>query len=463
MFLDSFLRTNSLSKNFDHLYDEFLKAHSVEIVPAIPRYLEKLDKTFFRYGRFMIPTFYKAFFLSPKQEHLLKRVSSTLSQVINTAIRLYFEESHLSYVYHISPEAADLVKIDPGYTQPVVFSRFDAIMEGESLKIVEFNCDAPAGTAYTDQLEEVLFAEKPLQPFFEQHHFKAASRAQNILNSLLEVYEEFGGFEAPQIAIMDWRHVRTAAELEFMKAFFESRGYKTTLADPREFKYKSGKLYHKNFRVDIIYRRAIFDEILERLDELQDLIKAYRDRAVCMVNPLRSRLASTKAILSILTNPEYDHFFTETENKTKREHLPWTRRMMDAEDFYGRKKIYLIDFLKDEKDTLVLKPSAESDGRGVTIGRETPDSDWNEAIDKALKGDWVVQEFVNIPILTVPILVNHKLDFAYKKYNFSLFVSSGKYAGASVRVSDESMINIAKGGGLMTVLPAEHVPERFEG
>ncbi len=448
-------------KNLDHEFDEYLKSREPQILKAIAGLPEKLQKTCFRYGRFTIPTFYKAFFLSPKQEHLLKRVSATMAQVINTAARLYFEEGHMSTVFKMSPEAADLIKIDPGYSQTVVFARFDALLEGESLKVIEFNTDSPAGTAYTDQLEEVLFSEEPLQDFFKEHQLIQHSRAQNILDVLLSTYEEFGGFEIPQIAIIDWKNVRTTPEYEYLKVFFESKGYKTVIADPRELKYKGGKLYHKNFRVHLIYRRVIFDELLERLDEVQDMIKAYREHAVCMVNPLRSRIASDKALLSILTNPEYDHFFTENENKMKREHIPWTRRLADAEDFYGRKKMYLIDFLKDEKETLVLKPSAAFGGRDVTIGRETTDSDWNAVMDKALKGDWVMQEFVNIPILTVPEVVNQKLDFAYKKYNFNMFVCGGKYAGSFVRLSSESMINVAKGGGLIPAVAPEHIPERF--
>ena len=451
-----------MSKNLDHAYDEYLKTREAEAVTAIQRFPGRLEKTCFRYGRFTIPTFYKPHFLDPKQEHLLKRAASTLTQVINTAVRLYFEEGHFSYMFHTSPEAAELIKIDPGYSQNIVFSRFDCLLEGESLKTVEFNCDAPAGAAYTDQLEEVLLAEEPLQGFFREHHLKGGGRVQGILNSLLETYEEFGGFESPQIAIADWRHVRTMPEFEYLKAYFESKGYKTAIADPRDLKYKGGKLYHKNFRVHIVYRRARFDEIMERLDEVGDLIKAYRDRAVCMVNPLRARLAGTKALLSILTNPEYDHFFTENENKLKREHIPWTRRLTDAEDFYGGKKIYLIDFLKDEKETLVLKPSASEGGKDVTVGRETRDEDWNGVIDKALKGDWVVQEYVNIPIMTVPRAVNEKLDFDYKKYNFNALVFGGKYAGGFVRLSDESVINVARKGGLIPSLTAESVPERFE-
>lgn len=429
---------------------------------AIPRFMVRLEKTYFRYGRFSIPTFYKPHCLTPRQEHLLKRTAATLSQVINTATRLYFEELHLTHLYRIQPEASELIRIDPGYSQNVVFSRFDAMLEGENVKFIEFNCDAPAGAAYTDEVEGALLAETSLQDFFREYHFKGGVRVQSVLNALLATWEEFGGLEAPQIAIVDWRHVRTQAEFEYLKNFFESKGYKTTIADPRELKYKGGRLYHKNFRVHIIYRRVAFDELLEQIDEVEDMIKAYRERAVCMVNSLRSRLASSKALLSILTNPEYDHFFTDSENKAKREHIPWTRRIADAEDFYGHKKIYLLDFLKDEKETLILKPASAYGAKDVTIGRETPDNEWNAAIDKAMKGDWVVQEFVPIPIMTVPIVVNHKLDFAYKKHSFNALVSGGKYTGGFTRLSDESVINLAKGGGLIPALAADEIPERFE-
>ncbi len=450
-----------MSQNLDHAYDEYLKAHEADIVKAIPHFSERLEKTYFRYGRFTIPTFYKPHLLTPKQLHLLKRVASTMTQVIQTATRLYFEEGHLSYVFRVNPEAAELIKIDPGYSQSVIFSRYDAMLHGEGLKFVEFNCDSPAGAAYTDQVEEALLNEDALKDFVREYHLVQSVRAQHILNALLACYEEFGGYETPNIAIVDWRTVRTQPEFEYLKNYFESRGYKTTIADPRELKYKGGKLYHKNFPIRLVLRRVIFDELLERLDEVEDLIKAYKEHAICMANPLRSRLAGTKALLSILTNPEYDHFFTENENKVKREYIPWTRRLTDAEDFYGRKKIYLIDFLKDEKETLVLKPSFSYGGKDVKIGRETRDDDWNAAIDKALKGDWVVQEYVDIPIMTVPVVVNNRLDFAYKKHTFNFFVFGGKYAGAFTRLSDESVITVARGGGLIPSIVPEHIPDRF--
>lgn len=451
----------NMSRNLDHAYDEYLKSNESSVVKAIPRFFDKLQDSYFRYGRFTIPTFFKPLLITPEQEHLLKRVAKTLSTVIQTATRLYFEEGHLSYVFRLNPDAAQLIKIDPGYSQSVVFSRYDALLEGESLKLVEFNCDSPAGAAYTDEVEKIMLEDEALQGFIQKHHLAAQCKAELILKGLLSAYEEFGGYETPNIAIVDWRNVRTMPEFEYLQKFFESKGYKTVIADPRELKYKGGSLYHKNMKIRLILRRVIFDELLEKLDEVEDLIKAYQEQAVCVVNPLRSRLASTKALLSILTNPEYDHFFTDAENKVKREYIPWTRRLIDAEDFYGRKKIYLIDFLKDEKDTLVLKPSCGYGGKDVTIGRETSDEKWNETIDKALKGDWVVQEYVNIPVLTVPTVTNGKLDFLYKKFNYNVLVFGGKYAGGFTRLSDESVINVARGGGLIPALVPDQIPDRF--
>lgn len=139
----------------------------------------------------------------------------------------------------------------------------------------------------------------------------------------------------------------------------------------------------------------------------------------------------------------------------KRLHLPWTRRLIDADKFYGGKKIYLIDFLKDEKETLILKPSLGYGGKGVVIGRETKDEDWNQAIDRAVKGEYVVQEFVNIPIFSVPVVVNRKLELGYKKINLNCLVCGSKLAGSLSRLSDESVINVARGGGLVPTVAGE--------
>ena len=379
-----------MTANLDYAFDEYLRSKSSEAVRAIQLFREKL-KGRSPFGRFTVPAFYKAF-LSPQTAISSQtRGGGVLPdyQYDHTAL---FRGAAASARFHLSPEAEELVRIDPGYAKNVVFGRFDTLLEGESLKILEFSCDAPSGSSYTDQIETLFLSDPLAASFAGEHHLVVSRRIQSILNALLAVYEEFGGYETPQIAIADWRHARMHAESEFMKSQFEARGYKTVIADPRDFQYKGGKLYHKGFRVHLVYRRVHFDEMVERLDELQDFLRAYRDKAVCVVNPLRARLSASKSLFSLLTDREFDRFFTDSENKMKQDHLPWTRGVADAEDFYGHRKVFLIDFLQDEKETLVLKPPYSHGPEHVRIGRETTDSEWNTAVDRALKEQgWVIQ------------------------------------------------------------------------
>ena len=443
------------TRNVDYAYEQHLLSNEKKMVEAIRRFEDKLHHSYVKYGRFTIPTFFKPHFITAKQARLIHSICDSLARMVDRIAHLYLRESGLKDCFSLLPEAEELVRIDPGYSRVVALSRFDCTLEGESIKFMELNCDSPAGMGYSDTLEQLLFEVEELRDFFQEVHIQREARTQKLLDGLLNVYEEFGGFETPQIAIVDWKTVRTRPEFDVLKLFFEEKGYKTTIADPRELRYKSGKLYHGNFRIDLLYRRVIFNELLEKLRDVNDFLRAYKDRAVCVVNPLSSRLAASKELLSIMTNPGYDHLFSAKENETRHQHIPWTRRIIDAEKFYGGKKSYLIDFLKDEKETLVLKPADGYGGKDVTIGPETRDEEWNHTIDKALKSNWVVQEFVSPTFMTVPTIVNHKIDFVTKKVNTGCFVFNGTYAGSLSRLSEESVVNVSRGGGLIPAVVCE--------
>lgn len=445
----------SAGPNLDHTYDEFLAANEKASIKAIANFVKDLHDAQLRFGRSLLPTFFKPHFLKEKQERLVKHATESMTKLLNKVIDLYINVPHLRKEFEIDPEIEEWLLMDPGYKQAVVFCRIDGFLEGESLKLVEFNTDSPAGAAYADKIGELILRQPEVKTFFDSHHLKWENRIQKILDALLHCYSEFGGSERPQIAIVDWRTVRTYPEFVMIKNYFEEKGYKAVIADPRELRYHGGKLYHDQFRIDLVYRRVITNELMAKRDEVEDFLKAYRDRAVCVVNPLRSKIAGKKAVLSVLTNPAYESFFTEKENEMKRELLPWTRQLADAERFYGDKKVFLIDFLKDEKDFLILKPGDSYDAKDVFVGRETPEADWNHALDRALKENWVFQEFVNVPIMSVPEAVGNRLDFIYKKVSIGLYEFGGKYAGAMSRLCDDTIISVAHGAGLIPCVVVE--------
>lgn len=452
----------NLSKKLDNVYDKYLMSNEKEALQSISSAEEKLHHSLVKFGRFTIPTFFKPFLISPKQENLLRNASRALISILNKATDFYFKDASFRKAVGFSKEAEELMEIDPGAGQAISIARFDSFLEGEALKVLEMNTDSPAGMGYADLIEDIFCEEKIIGAFYEDHNVKKHSRSSLLLESVVNAFKAFGGSISsnPTIAIVDWRTVRTKPEFEALENLFAKRGYKTVIADPRELVFKNGLLYYNDTVIDIVYRRVIVRELLDKIDDVEDFLKAYKRKAFCMVNPLSSRIASSKAVLSVLTNPEYDDLFTDEENEAKREYLPWTRRTVDAEKFYGGRKIYMIDFLKDEKETLVLKPAEGYGGKDVRIGRETTEEEWNVAIDRALKGDWVVQEFINTPIITVPVVINNKLEFVKKRVNLNSFVFSGNYAGSFARLSDESVISVSHGGGLIPAASFEEAHQR---
>ncbi len=402
-----------------------------------------------------LPYFLKPYFLSEPQLAVLQNLSERFIQILEKITHLYFERPELRAMFSLSKEAADLISIDPGYSRHIVISRPDAFLWGEKVRFIEFNCDSPAGAVYTDLEEEIMLKSFPLRKAEEQVEWLRISRTEAVLEALVSSYREFGGKHPfPNIAIVDWREVKTRNEFLLFQEYLAQKGYESVVVDPRDLKIENGELKAEGMRVDLIYRRVIFRELLERVDQVQDFIRAYQEHKVCVVNPLRSRLAANKSMLAVMTSAAYDHLFTEEENEIKQHAIPWTRRLIDAERFYGGRKRYLRDHILNHQRAMVLKPADGYGGRDVHIGREEKIEDWKALTHKALadQEDWVVQEYVPIPKLNVPVLKKGSVELMEKKVNLNPYVFNGRYSGAIARLSDNSVINVSAGGGLVPAL-----------
>jgi len=337
-----------------------------------------------------------------------------------------------------------------------MISRPDAFLVNESLRFVEFNCDSPAGCGLCDTTEAIFKETFLFEKLGKKFKFPAKKRSLYLLDALLEAYKEFGGKkEKPNIAIVDWANVKTTNEFQILQGFFKKKGHEVTIADPRDLKLSKGHLEHKGFPVDLIYRRVIFKELMAKLDEVKDFIRADREGKVCVVNPLRSRLASNKAMLAIMTNQKnYRSLFSEEENQIIKKHIPWTRRVLDMQTYYEGNPIFLKKHIISHKDALVLKPGDGYGGKDVKIGRETDEATWRNLVGRILRNklDWVVQRYVDISEMSVPVLNGKNIKMANKKYNLNPFVFAHRYAGSVARLSDQSVINVSAGGGLVPVI-----------
>src|SRR3712207_1956887 len=95
-------------------------------------------------------------FISPGQLRRLTAAVATISPVLDRFCDAYCEDAELREELGLSTREDALMRIDPGFPQPIRVSRLDAFLHDYDVKFLEFNTDSPAGMAWTDVLYEAL-------------------------------------------------------------------------------------------------------------------------------------------------------------------------------------------------------------------------------------------------------------------------------------------------------------------
>lgn len=442
-------------------YDNIVVDHQEEMKNAFVYLEQQMRQENCWFGDVLLPTFLKPAFISTQEVDDIRNVITHILNILEKVTKLYFTHPDLRDYFYIDDKAKDVIDIEHGYKKNIVIARPDSFLINHTLKFVEFNCDSPAGCGLTDALEGILLKSFPMKELQEQYAFELEHRMQCLLDALIEAYhEDVGEHKKPNIAIVDWKDVKTQGEFRIIQAYFIKQGYETIIADPRECKLSNGHLEHNGFRIDLVYRRVIFRELMGKKDEVRDFLMADRKGKITMVNPLRSRLASNKAILAIITNQkEFKDLFTDEENQIIKRHIPWTRRVLDMQTHYEDNPVFLKKHIISHQNHLVLKPADSYGGKNVTIGCETDAKFWSNLVERIIKNkeDWVVQKYVDITEMTVPVLENGRVYMVKKKYNINPFVFGHRYAGSMARLSDQSVINVSAGGGLIPAVKYQSI------
>lgn len=398
----------------------------------------------------VLPIFVKPYFITKKQ---VERFQSTVDTVLacqEKVINLYFDDYKYRHVFELTENEKPLVTINHGLKRHIFFSRLDAILTPTSFKFLEFNCDSPGGAYYTDIQSELLLDFSVLRELSKEFVFDIKPYRPMVLDTLLQAWEQFGGKNAPNIAVMGNPDVANVEEFKLFAEYFQERGYTSFFTDPWSLDYDGDVLRSNGRKIDLIYRRGVLADYSRDPDKAQAVIKAYKDGKVCFANPLSSKLGDNKNLMSVLTDERTSFLFNLKELKVLRQHLPWTRMLREGKTIYNNHEIDLIPYIAKNKDDFVIKPNSEFGGKGVIIGRDVTESEWERGVEGRIREPLVVQEYVPIPTEEFPIF-NDSVTFATKKINVNFLTYAGQYGGGFCRVSDSSVINISAGGALVVL------------
>jgi hypothetical protein len=358
-------------------------------------------------------------------------------------LRLALASPQLLSLMQLFPAEKMLAAVDPGYEMSEVSAQLDLQIRNGSLHVLQYNADALSGAAYSEGLSDLFYDCPPVKEFRNRYKLTRIGGKKPFLDALLKAYKMFSGPQArgaapaprPRIAILEFRNASGRSEYEIFRDYFCAEGYETELVSPEQLEYKNGVLKAGAFAIDLIYRRVSAQEFLLRFTLNHPLVQAYRDRRVCIVNSFRSELSHKKAMFALLTEESLVAKFPINERKAIKEHLPWTRVVKTGKVTRGTEMVDLLEFIKQNRETLVLRPNDEYTDLHSFVGYEHDDGSWARALREAQRAPYVVQERVK-PVRTLfPLMSYGHLEFKEMQVDVQPQAFLGKVAGCSSYVS----------------------------
>jgi uncharacterized circularly permuted ATP-grasp superfamily protein len=438
-------------------WDELLRPLVKKSPDLAKHFLEEVRAAKLTFGKRVHCPFLRPVFLSPQDEERVRKVAESIAAIAERLTSAALEDPSFFGQFHLRPEEERLARMNGGYAPASAASRLDAFLLPESLKFTEYNGESPAGAGYSETLSDIFRALPMMEEFKKRFDVHSYPLTAKLLDALVTTYVDWGGkTKRPQMAIVDWKEVPTWSEFEILKDRFERMGIPVELTDPRELEFDGKKLVANGKELELLYRRVLINDIVARPKECEAIVKAYEAGAVCVANNFRCKIPHVKAFFAVLTDEKNAHYFSAEERELIQRHVPWTRVVADVKTEYDREPIELLEYIRKNQKTLVMKPSDEYGGTGVTLGWEVEKKEWESAIERALparknakgQGCWIVQERIPMRRGAFPhIGKGNKVEFKNVLVDFAPYLFRGRVAGYLTRLSSTSLANVTSGGG----------------
>jgi hypothetical protein len=374
-------------------------------------------------------------FITRRQYVSMVRGVESLSSAIERVQNMAIGTPQLLSRMELLPAEKMLAAVDPGSAFLSVTSLINTHINNGTMRVEQYNPDTPTGVAYGDLLSDLFYDAPPVKELRKRYALEKMPGMKHLLQAVLKAYKEWGGKnKRPNIAILEFRQPFQTAESGenvLIAEFFRKHGFPTEIATPEQVEYRNNVLRKGEFAIDLVFRRIRIQEFLVRFDLTHPLLRAYRERAVCVINNFRSEMAQKKAIFDLLTDDAITASFPAAERKAIREFVPWTRVVHGAKTTFHEKEIDLTEFILQNRERLVLRPNDDNADLNSFRGSEVDDSAWEKALKTALRTPYVVQESLEPVIETFPLLTYGHLEMRKMKVDVYPHSYLGKVQGCS--------------------------------
>jgi hypothetical protein len=350
-----------------------------------------------------------------------------------------------------------------GWKGKQVVSRYDAVVTPSGdLKIVELNTCCPAGFLHSETFcEATQNALASLSPGEGFEKLRPAAIDPNALMEGLLAIEQAAGLRPEMVAALTDEN-QILHELDLLLAGFQRAGSRSIeVIDARELEYRGGRLLHRGRAISLTYNKFRIsvpgshnhcwrDGFEERYAAY---LRAVQDGAAVSVNNLFGMaVGEDKGLLALWSEGELTEQFTPAQREFVQRHVAWTRALRPCQTQWRGRTIRLPDFVCENREHFVIKPSGEGRGYGVVIGKYASEETWRTACNPDPQTPCIVQEF--IPPLELPVVACRNGHVAAETMFLTVGLATvcGRYRGVLSRVSPNPVTNVAQSGMVQAVL-----------
>lgn len=415
----------------------------------------------------------------PDQLAYFHSVSLTVQNALKRLPDLYLQDAEIHELLRLLPEEEKWLDDcwGPGQRENnPVFARLDAVVDftspmwKNSLCFLEPNLSGIGGLHLVPTCEQIL--ADVILPILESEDGQLRLELGQDIRELLmqEVLDhlEALGRQGRNVCFVEPKYAGSGPdEQEELAHYYHLRyGTKVMHADPAEMSLRGEEVFYRDDRVDLVYRDyAVADLIaLEQQGvDIEPMRTLFRQNRV--ISSVAAEL-DQKSIWEVLTDPRLSQkYFSAEERQVFRRHVLWTRLLGDRQTLLpDGQKGGLLDFVRREQETLVLKPNRAYGGEGVTIGPAVTRAEWEAALERALVDEerWVVQRLASIPVNVFPVIGPDGSLHVEPFHVVMGFAATRNGVAILGRASQKQVVNVAQRGGMCGVMIG-HSPGRLYG
>lgn len=400
-----------------------------------------------------VPHLYVPLTYQEEDVETFKSALCKMFEVVNKTIELYLESETVRRLFNFDPKLDTLIRLPHYYKAYVPMGRFDLFYYGvNQYMFCELNADGASAMNEQKELEQVIRQGLITKDFENQWSFETFELFDSWVEEVGVIFDQYQtnrGLEKKNksettVAIVDFIDKSSPIEFEVFQEAFVKAGYKCLILDPRDITCKAGKMNYQGKDIDIVYRRLVTKDLMDRYDEITGFIEGLLGNSTCLIGSLKTQIIHTKRFFEVLHHPEFKALISKDLCEFIDAHIPWTKRLSNEEHYLN------------QKDAFIIKPVDYYASKGVCAGSDFNAQDWQQLIEEKSKEDFIVQKYCPLS-LADNVLYNK--DTGFKAHSFKtitgLFAYNEKLAGVYVRGGLNAIISGLHSGYTFATLIAK--------